>query len=296
MNKKKDAVVVIAIGSSKKWDICKKTVIRYCEKYNLPLEVITEKQYNIKKYENICNFNFFEKNQVYELFDKYNRILRLDWDLIINFNCPNLFDIVPENKIGVVCEDLGSRKKDRISRIETIQNKLGDLNWSEGYINTGVVLASKQHREIFHTSLEDIELVENLNLRVSKEQTFFNYLVRKYNFKIYDLKYKFNHTKMFSEAWNGYAHRYNSYIIHYAGIKKPLNIIKHDYNRIFLNRIGLRGYVKNFLRFTKTTFSKELLLLKDKSKKKFIFYHLLKVGYNLINQYIINIDYKPFFY
>jgi len=241
-NIKKNAVVVIAIGKNKMWDIAKKTVELYCKNYKLPLEIILKKKYDINGYNN--SFNFFEKNQIYDLFEKYDRILRLDWDLIITPHCPNLFDVVPEDKIGVVFEDVGSRKPDRRHRIIQIQKKLGDLGWRRGYLNSGVVVASKQHKEIFHTTLEDIELIEKCNLKVSKEQTYLNYTIRKLEFKIHNLSFKYNHTSMFSEFWNGFPDKLKSFIIHYAGDKNALKKMKLDYEKIFYNKFDLLDLIK----------------------------------------------------
>jgi hypothetical protein len=52
---------------------------------------------------------------------------------------------------------------------------------------------------------------------VVKEQSYMNYLIQKLHFKIFPLSYKFNHMNHFSEAWNNYANRFDSYMIHYAG-------------------------------------------------------------------------------
>lgn len=260
---KKNAIVVIAIGKSKKWDICKKTVNNYCKKHNLLLEVITKKKYNIKKFESINNFNIFEKNQVYELFDKYDRILRLDWDLIITPDCPNLFEIVPKDEIGVLLEDVGTRKMDRRKRILRIQQSLGDIGWKEGYINTGVVLASKMHREIFLTTIDDMETMEKVNLKLSKEQNFFNFSVRKAGFKIFPLDFKFNHTSVYSEPWNGCYSKFKSFIIHYAGKINALELMVIDYNYIFFNRkrvcdfkiisslLKIKNTIKEFVRYSR---------------------------------------------
>ncbi len=153
----------------------------------------------------------FEKNQIYELFDKYDRILRLDYDLIITPKCPNLFDIVPEDKIGGVFEDVGISKLDRKERIINIQNHLGNINWKMGYINAGVVIASKQHKELFNTTLDEINNVQKIKDIITPEQDFFNYMIRKLGFKVYNLNYKFNHIRYFPD------NRFDSYIIHYAG-------------------------------------------------------------------------------
>lgn len=235
---RKHAVVVIAIGKSKMWDIGKKTIEKYCEKYNLSLEIITKKKYDTQTAQDKYHYINFEKNQVYELYDEYDRILRLDWDVIITPHCPNIFDIVPEDKIGVVFEDVGPKRGDRLNRIKMIQEQLGDLKWISNYFNSGIILASKQHREIYHTTNADVEIVLNLKTRVSKEQNYLNYKVRKFKFKIQELDYKFNHLRFFSEPWNKSPTRTQSYIIHYAGLKKEgLRDMKEDYATLFLNKV-----------------------------------------------------------
>jgi len=233
----KNAVVVTAIGNSKMWDIGKKSIEKFCKKYNIAFEIITEKKYATEYAADDYHYVNFEKNQVYDLFDKYDRILRLDWDIIITPHCPNVFEIVQEEKIGVVFEDIGSRKKDRLNRIKMIQDQLGDLDWRSDYFNSGVVMASKQHREIYKTTPEDVEIVLNLKTPVSKEQNYLNYKVRKFRFEIYELNYKYNHTRLFSEPWNGRPERYKSFIIHYAGKKQEgLKKMRIDYNILFLHK------------------------------------------------------------
>lgn len=233
----KNAIVVIAIGKSKMWDIGKKTIEKYCEKYEIPLEIITEKKYDTTTARDKYHYMNFEKNQVFELYDKYDRILRLDWDVIMTPHCPNVFEIVPEDHIGVVFEDVGPKRGDRLNRIKMIQEQLGDINWTSNYLNSGIILASKQHREIYHTTEEDVKTILNLKTRVSKEQNYLNYKVMKFNFKIFELEYRFNHLRFFSEPWNGSPVRHQSYIIHYAGSKEEgLKNMKEDNEILFLNK------------------------------------------------------------
>ncbi|MHA1491518.1 MAG: glycosyltransferase [Promethearchaeota archaeon] len=200
--RKTNAVAVVAIGKSKVWNISKRSIKKYCEKYNLPLEIITTKKYNFGDKDHYANFNMFEKNQVYNLFNKYDRILRLDWDVIITPYCPNLFEIVPKDKIGVVFEDVGPYKQHRRGLIKKIQDSLGDLGWRSGYFNAGVMVVSKQHKKIFHVSKkEQLEFINNLKI-VNKEQTYINFIIRKLGYEICELNYKFNHTAIFSQNWN----------------------------------------------------------------------------------------------
>jgi len=87
--------------------------------------------------------------ELYNLLDQYDRILHLDADIIINKDIPDLFDVVPIERIASVYEDKGSRVFDRLRCIGSIQAKYGSLSWTYGYINTGVFLVSKCHKSIF---------------------------------------------------------------------------------------------------------------------------------------------------
>ena len=147
----------------------------------------------------------------YTLFEEYDRILHLDSDMIITPNCPNIFKEVPYECIGTVYEDKGSRATDRRDRIKKAQLQFGNIDWSEGYINTGVFLTSKVHKDIFQT-IDDSYYEGN-----GFDDVHLGYQLNKNNFKVHELNYKWNHMTMFSETWNGSPSRFNSYILHYAG-------------------------------------------------------------------------------
>jgi len=146
-----------------------------------------------------------------ELHDEYDRILHLDTDLLLNPNCPNIFDAVEYNNIGTVLEDVGSRKPDRHHRIFAAQQQIGDIGRKEEYINTGVFVTSKCHKEIYQT------IDEQYWLGSGQDDVHLGYLIKKNGFNVQNLGYRFNHMTMFSEAWNGMPNRFHSHIIHYAG-------------------------------------------------------------------------------
>ena len=147
----------------------------------------------------------------YDLFNEYDRILSLDSDIVITPQAPNIFEEVPYDSIGTVFEDQGTRAELRRETIEEAQTKLGNIGWQEGYINTGVFLTSKIHKNIFQKiddqywegwGFDDIHLAYNIN---------------KMKYKLFELDYRFNHMTMFSESWNKSPSRFNSFFIHYAG-------------------------------------------------------------------------------
>ncbi|MCK4792821.1 MAG: hypothetical protein KAV87_54330 [Desulfobacteraceae bacterium] len=151
--------------------------------------------------------------ELYNIFEDYDRIFYIDSDVVINKNCPNMFDIMPYDTIGLVFEDKGSRLENRRARIVPIRKGFGGAeHWTSGYFNMGVFICSKIHRDIFTKVNGQI-----WGDRLGFGQTHFNYQVMKRKYKHVDLGYKFNHMSMFSEEWNGSPSRFDSYIIHYAG-------------------------------------------------------------------------------
>ena len=63
------------------------------------------------------------------------------------------------------------------------------------------------------------------------------YQIHKMGFEIQELPFQWNHMTMFSEGWNGYANRFDSYIIHYAGAgtfdeSNRTNQIKNDIKKL----------------------------------------------------------------
>lgn len=165
--------------------------------------------------------------QFYDLFEKYDRLISLDSDILISPDCPNLFDKVDYKKIGSVFEDIGNRTAERRERIKKAQLQFGDIGWKSGYINTGVAVFSKCHREIFKE--------RELYLDLGYDDVYLGYWIHKLGFEIQELDWKWNFMKVFGDQY-GHNTRYEAYIIHYAGQggfmrgKSRLDILKHDHN------------------------------------------------------------------
>ena len=172
--------------------------------------------------------------KIYDMFDEYDRILHLDADMLMNKNCPDIFNTVPEGKIGSVYEDVGSRQADRRQKIYQLQMMWGDLGWRDGYTNFGTFVMSKQHRDMFQPHNEQYYLGwGSADLHIS-------YNIHKYNMEVHELSYHWNHMTMFSESWNQKKDRFNSFIIHYGGrgvfdigVNNKTDQIKLDYKRIY---------------------------------------------------------------
>jgi lipopolysaccharide biosynthesis glycosyltransferase len=155
----------------------------------------------------------YRSHKIYPMFDDYDRILHIDSDILVKDNCPNLFDMVPSDKVGVLFEDIGSRQENRRQRMKHIQAEREDIGWNKGYTNSGVLMLSNMHREIFNPDLHEYPLWEKDGTAELEN----GYRLKMLGFEVYELDYTFNHMSMFSEAWNNYASRFESYIIHYAG-------------------------------------------------------------------------------
>lgn len=133
------------------------------------------------------------KFEIYKYLDKYDRILFLDDTCIINPNCPDIFELVPPELLGVTCEKppfynkynllIESLNYYEINNIDAPNNK--DYIW----FNSGLILFSKFHRNLFN-------LPENIPIKKIGsylDQAIFNANRYKYNYPIYDLGLSYNY-------------------------------------------------------------------------------------------------------
>lgn len=206
------AIVTRADSCVQDWIDCTHEPMKeYADKYGADFFVFDHDPVDMNHFN---KYIFWRILKVNELFDEgYDRILHLDTDVLISRDAPNIFDIVPIDHIGLVYEDKGSRAPERRRRIIDIQSTHGNVNWTTGYLNEGVLLFSKEHRELF-TPINNSEWVNTIN---GPSQGHFGWKIHKHNMKVVDLGYKFNHMSMFSESWNGSPSRHKSFFIHYAG-------------------------------------------------------------------------------
>lgn len=200
----KKLIVTRADDNVKDWsDITHPIIKEYAKKVDADFLILNDGT--------VHPYSHFRILKCYDLFDKYDRILSLDTDILIMPNCPNIFDVVPEDSIGTVLEDKGSRLQHRRQIILEAQKQFGDCNWREGYVNTGVFVVSKCHKELF--SIQE----KNMWHGFGEDDVTLGYQINKLNLKLFELPFQYNHMSMFSENWNNYASRFDSYIIHYAG-------------------------------------------------------------------------------
>ena len=180
---------------------------KFCKKWDATLEYINEPP-PVMTDDNKPHYRIM---QVHDLLDKYDRVLCLDADMLILPNCPNPFDEVPEDKIGTIFEDKGTRRPTRLKYIQDIQRSWGNVGWTQHYSNAGTFMVSKKHQYIF-TDFEG-----KYWTAWGSADVHLSFQGRRFNHQFHELSFKWNHMTMFSESWNNNADRFNSYIIHYAG-------------------------------------------------------------------------------
>jgi nitroreductase/lipopolysaccharide biosynthesis glycosyltransferase len=228
---KNKAIVTVCIGENSKRmaDLTHPSINTYANKINADFIVINELK---------CSSHpTFERFQIYDLLETYDRIIWLDTDILINTKCPDLFDIVPLDKIGAFIVTKYSDYHEPSSK--KIQEILGVIDWQYEHhsnllvsFNAGVLVVSSCHREVFdYTSNSLFEQWSYWSgcYKFLADQTLLNYSIQKLRIPIYDIGYKFNHTIAPSNS----EQRFNSYIIHYAGISH------RDGNRFWkINRLS----------------------------------------------------------
>jgi lipopolysaccharide biosynthesis glycosyltransferase len=220
----KNVVLIVSIGRDEQLLEALPSVTNFCTKYNADLLVITKSKWNFT-IENGYNYKTFEKNQIYDVFEVYDKVLRLDSDVIITPNCPDLFSF-ESNTFYVSYEDVLSRKSQRLGEIERAKNILGEIpEWKSGYFNSGVILCDSIHRDVFDIEPDEIK---SLELGPFKEQTYLNWRVRDAKYNIVNLGSKFNYTGIFTDEG-----KYDSWIIHYAGSQNDKVIKMKEDNRYY---------------------------------------------------------------
>jgi hypothetical protein len=158
---------------------------------------------------------YYEKFQLYSLFDTYERILYLDNDVLVSPDSPDLFLLTPHDHFSASSEETWSRYPECK---RAVLAELGEIRWTYPYFNAGVMLASRQHREIFNPHHPALKRWANEEVRrrypyQGDDQTYFNYRVNELQLPMVDQGFKFNHTRSISRTHT----RFRSFFIHYAG-------------------------------------------------------------------------------
>lgn len=163
----------------------------------------------------------WEKCEIADLLYEYDRIMYLDTDLIVRDDCPNLFDVVPDGQLGMFNEAPFTHRS-RELMIDCCRAYGVQLAaWDGRYFNSGVIVASQEHRDIF--AKPDLEYCSFY------EQTWLNMQLALRSAPMYELPYQLNRMTCL-DSFTG-EHRLASYIVHYAGAPNTqmlMPIIRRD--------------------------------------------------------------------
>lgn len=163
----------------------------------------------------------YQKIEIGVLLDSYDRVLYIDTDIIIREDSPNIFDEVPYDKLGLFEEGAFANRVGAMSQYSQ-QCNLDLSTWDGSYFNTGVIVCSKIHKDIFApTAIEIINYYE---------QTYLNFRIHQINPEIHSLHHKWNRMSLM-DTLTGES-RLDSYFLHYAGVNKDLmfDLVKSDKN------------------------------------------------------------------
>lgn len=165
----------------------------------------------------------YKKMEIGPLLGVYDRLVYIDTDLIIRDDAPDIFDVVPADQIGLLEEgQYFERKQATLQFMERIG--FNSAAWDGKYYNTGVVVCSACHRELF--------VKPPVQWAHFGEQTWFNTILSDRKAKVFPLPYRLNRMLTLSPFYG--EDRLDSWFLHYAGVhsfygeENSLKLIAHD--------------------------------------------------------------------
>lgn len=221
----KNAIVVTNIGFDHVFKFTKPYFEQYSNKVGAEFITIDRNSVNVttKNYQHLR----FENFQVYKYFDNFDRILLLDCDTLIKPNCPNYFELDEDYVYVTRVDTYKPHQGICYSKIINTQEQLGQIvSWVDFYFNSGVMLLSKHHKELFNLDLPMMEKVTGK----TRVQDYLNWKIQKLRFMVKDLGPKFNYFKTVNSI--NTVERKNANILHYPGPKEVgsvnLKLIERD--------------------------------------------------------------------
>lgn len=155
-------------------------------------------------------FGAYNKLNIVELLDHYDRVLHIDTDIIVRKDAPSLFDIVPQDKIGIVSESDFVAESDRggLMLEWAERNGIKLENWGKRYYNTGVFLFSQRHHKMLDVSGSFYD-------DSFYEQTMINMNIYLNQLEVHELDPRFNRMTFMDGIL--LMPRHDAYFIHYGG-------------------------------------------------------------------------------
>jgi len=121
---------------------------------------------------------------------------------------------VPPDRLGVVFERSFYEKVATMT-MKQVMKTWPDVEWHGDYFNAGVILASRQHRELF---AYDVSFPKHL---INSDQTVMNYRAAKYRYDFFELGVALNLTRKTLDRRSKVSDMLQAHIVHFAGRKSP---------------------------------------------------------------------------
>ena len=220
---KKNLVLTLALGSAYQElaTLTHPAIKAYADKIDADFMVISERK--ISK-----TTAHWEKFQIFDLLNDYERILYIDTDIIVRDDTPNMFDMVPNNQLGMFNEGKFTDRSKELMIDICKQYGVTLPGWDGEYFNTGVIVISRCHKALFKKPEKEVfSFYEQsyLNMRIAEDKNL-------KELKMFGLSHHFNRMTCM-DRFTG-EDRFNSYLIHYAGypnIAHAINLVPLDIAR-----------------------------------------------------------------
>ncbi len=206
--------IAIGLGYQTLAALTHPTLRAYAERIGADFQVITTPKVAVTS-------PHWAKFEIAELLEKYERILYFDTDIIVRDDCPNLFDLVPDDCLGAFNEaPFVARSRELLIDVCRAYGVTLDT-WDNRYFNSGVLVISRCHQELFIKPAH-----EECNFY---EQTYFNVKIALLGIKMFELPYQYNRMSCL-DAFTGES-RLAAYVTHYAGapsLQQLLPLVRQD--------------------------------------------------------------------
>jgi len=221
---KKNLVLTIAVGEvyEEMAKYTHPTIEDYAKRIDADYMCIKESQ---------CSTPHWEKFlAIHSYLNKYERILYLDTDILVRKDCPDIFSVVPSNKLALFNEMPWTSQRNQSMWEACKAYGITLPKWNGKYYNTGIMVVPRHFKELFKKPEKEVfNFYEQgyLNAKLAK------FLERSGNeYAVFELPYKFNRMTCMDQFTG--EERFDSYVIHYAGypsLEFVLSLIKKDIKR-----------------------------------------------------------------
>lgn len=197
---------------------------------------------------------FLEKFRIKRFVEQYKRSIYVDYNHIIKEDCPNLFDIIPEDKVGIfdystLLDKTGPEyfqynqkrlrmlKADAFSRFPVLSQSITDplefeSKQMDSWFDTGLIICDNNHANIWNPITFPFSQLDH------DTSTWMEISIYREGIEVFSLPVKYNHPILFNQKGNYYSN-HDTKILRYEGLPISDNI-RYDW----LDDNNIIGYKK----------------------------------------------------